>query len=64
MTMMNMVVKIYDRKVEALEEITTPAGIFSCYKMTSTIETKTMFTMVAKSNEWMARKVGPVKSET
>lgn len=64
MTMMNMVVKIYDRKVEALEDITTPAGTFSCYKMTSTIETKTMFTMVAKSTEWMARKVGPVRSET
>ena len=39
-------------------------GTFTCYKMTSTIETTTMFTMVAKSTEWMARKVGPVRSET
>ena len=64
MTIMNMVVKIYDRKVEALEEITTPAGTFSCYKMTSTIETKTMFSVVVKSTDWMAMKVGPVRTET
>lgn len=64
MTMMTMVVKIYDRKVDAIEDITTPAGTFSCYKMTSTIETKTMFTVVAKSTEWMAKKVGSVRTET
>jgi hypothetical protein len=64
MSIMNMVVKIYDRKVEAVEDITTPAGTFSCYKMTSTIETKTMFKVVAKSTDWMAKKVGPVRSET
>lgn len=64
MSIMNMVVKIYDRKVESVEDITTPAGTFSCYKMTSTIETKTMFKVVAKSTDWMAKKVGPVRSET
>ena len=64
MTIMNMVVRIYDRKVEAVEDITTPAGTFSCYKMSSTIETKTMFSVVAKSVDWVARKVGPVRSET
>ena len=64
MPIMTMVVKIYDRKVEAIEDITTPAGTFSCYKMTSTIETKTMFTMIVKSTEWMAKKVGSVRSET
>jgi len=64
MTIMNMVVRIYDRKVEAVEDITTPAGTFSCYKMSSTIETKTMFSVVAKSVDLVARKVGPVRSET
>jgi len=64
MSMMNMVVKIYDRKVVAQEDVTTPAGTFKCYKMTSTIETKTMFTVVAKSTEWIAVKVGIVRSET
>ena len=61
---MTMVVKIYDRKVEAIEDVTTPAGTFSCYKMSSTIETKTMFTIVAKSTDWMAKNVGVVRSET
>jgi hypothetical protein len=64
MPLMTLVVKIYDRKVEAIEDITTPAGTFSCYKMTSTIETKTMFTIVAKSTDWIAAKVGSVRSES
>jgi hypothetical protein len=64
MSMMNMVVRIYDRKVEGQEEITTPAGTFQCYKLTSTIETKTMFSVVAKSTEWIAKDVGTVRSET
>jgi hypothetical protein len=64
MSMLNMVIKIYDRKVVAQEDVTTPAGTFKCYKMTSTIETKTMFSMVAKSTEWIALKVGIVRSET
>jgi hypothetical protein len=61
---MTMVVKIYDRKVVAIEDMTTPAGTFSCYKMTSTIETKTMFTVIAKSTDWVAVKVGSVRSES
>jgi hypothetical protein len=64
MTMMNLVVKIYDRKVEAIEDMTTPAGTFSCYKMTQTIETKTMFKTTVKSTDWMAKKIGTVRSET
>lgn len=64
MVVMNMVIKVYDRKVLALEDITTPAGTFSCYKMTSTVETKNMFTVVAKSTDWMAKNVGSVKTES
>jgi hypothetical protein len=64
MPIMTLVVKIYDRKVEAIEDVTTPAGTFSCYKMTSTIETKTMFTIIAKSTDWIAAKVGSVRSES
>ena len=61
---MTLVVRVFDRKVEAIEDVTTPAGTFSCYKMSSTIETKTMFTVVAKSTDWIVRKVGTVRSET
>lgn len=64
MNVMNMVVKIYDRKVVAVEDVTTPAGTFSCYKMTSTIETKNMFTMVVRSTDWIAKNVGTVRSES
>jgi hypothetical protein len=64
MNIMSMVVKIYDRKVDAIEDITTPAGTFSCYKISSTIETKTMFTMTVKSTDWIAKKVGSVRSES
>lgn len=61
---MTLVVKIYDRKVVATEDMTTPAGTFSCTKLTQTIETKTMFTVIAKSTDWIAKKVGTVRSET
>jgi hypothetical protein len=64
MTMMTMVVRIYDRKVEAEEDMTTPAGTFSCYKMSYTIETKAMFTLVARCTDWVAMNVGSVRSET
>lgn len=64
MNIMTMVVKIYDRKVEAIEDMTTPAGTFLCYKMTSTIETKTMFSMVLKSTDWIAKNIGSVRSES
>lgn len=63
MTVMNMTIKVYDRKVVALEDMTTPAGTFSCYKLTSTIETKNVFSMVGKSVDWIAKNVGPVRSE-
>ncbi|MDX9906567.1 MAG: hypothetical protein RBS55_08290 [Bacteroidales bacterium] len=64
MPIMTLVVKIYDRKVEAVEDVNTPAGTFSCYKMTQAIETKTMFTATVKSTDWIAKKVGTVRSET
>jgi hypothetical protein len=64
MVIMNMVVRVFDRKVEAVEDMTTPAGTFSCYKMSSAIESKTMFSVVTRSVDWVARKVGPVRSET
>lgn len=61
---MTMVTKIYNRKVVAIEDMTTPAGTFSCYKMTSTLETKTMFSVVVNTTDWIAKRVGTVRSET
>jgi len=62
-TMMNMTIKIYNRKVEALEKLTTPAGTFDCMKITYDVETKMMFKIQSKGVEWIAKEVGVVRSE-
>lgn len=64
MTLMNMTVNVTNRKVEANEKITTPAGTFDCYKITYDVETKVMFKVVGKGIDWIAKEVGVVRSET
>ena len=64
MPMMNMSFKVTNRKIEAKESITTPAGTFECYKITEDIETKTMFTIKMKSVNWFSHEAGNVKTET
>lgn len=64
MQMMNMTMSIKNRKVEAIETITTPAGTFECYKITFDVETKMMFNMKSKGTQWIAKDVGMVKSES
>jgi len=66
--LMNMSVKITDRKVVGKESITTPAGTFECYKITSksTVNTKMGIGMTFNYTtvEWLAPKVAVVKSES
>ncbi len=64
MTVMNMEVSITNRKVEAIENLTTPAGTFECYKISYDISTKMMITVKMKGVEWYAQKVGMIKSES
>jgi hypothetical protein len=65
MTVMSMSVSITNRKVEAVENLTTPAGTFECYKISYDLATKMMGIGVKmKGVEWYARGVGMVKSET
>jgi hypothetical protein len=64
MTVMNMSVAITNRKVEAIENLTTPAGTFECYKISYDIATKMMITVKLKGVEWYAKNVGMVKSES
>jgi hypothetical protein len=64
MTMMNMTISITNRKVEAVENITTPAGTYECYKITYDIATKMMINIKMKGTEWYAKNVGLVKSES
>lgn len=65
MTLMNMDVTIYNRKVEGIEKITTPAGTFSCYKISYDTTAKTKILNVQSSAvEWISENVGLVKSES
>ncbi|MBL7842823.1 MAG: hypothetical protein KF846_08070 [Cyclobacteriaceae bacterium] len=65
---MTMSVQITDRKVVGKETITTPAGTFECYKITSKSTTQSKMginmTFEFSSTEWIAEKVGMVKSES
>jgi len=58
-----------NRKVEAKENITTPAGTFNCYKLRYDLETKTDMGMMKQQNtrkivEWLSPEIGTVKQET
>lgn len=64
MPMMNMSIKITDRKVEAKESVTTAAGTFECYRISENFETKTMFSIKGKSVNWFSYEVGTVKTES
>lgn len=62
---MNNEVKITDRKVIAKEQVTTSAGTFDCYVITSTISSKAMMAkMTFTSKLWLAKDVGLVKEES
>jgi hypothetical protein len=64
MTIMNMNFSITNRKVEAVENLTTPAGTFECYKISFDVATKMMVNIKTKGVEWYAKGVGMIKSET
>ncbi|WP_020532478.1 hypothetical protein [Flexithrix dorotheae] len=69
MAMADSDINIYNRKVEAKESITTPAGTFECYKISynSTMETKIMGikkTFETSAIEWISKDVGMVKMES
>jgi len=64
MTVMNITIAITNRKVEAVENLTTPAGTFECYKISYDIATKMMINVKMKGIEWYTKNVGMVKSES
>lgn len=61
---MTISVKVLNRTVVGFEDITTPAGTFKCAKITSDVESKIVFNSKTKSTEWIAEKVGVVRSES
>lgn len=64
MTIMNMTINISNRKVDAVENLTTPAGTFECYKISFDVATKMMVNVKTRGVEWFAKGVGMVKNET
>jgi hypothetical protein len=66
---MSTTITITDRKVEAKETITTPAGQFECFKITYTINARTNMmginmNNVMKAAEWVSEGVGVVKTSS
>ncbi len=61
---MDMTVTVSNRKVEAKEKITTPAGTFDCVKISYDITTDMVVTIRVKAAEWICEDVGMIKSET
>ena len=64
LSLMSFNFNVTDRKVEAKEELTTPAGTFPCYKLSYTLDVKMGLKKTMKIKEWYAKEVGLVRSET
>ena len=63
-SIMNMTVNIANRKVEAEETITVPAGTYDCIKISYTAEVQMAISVATKIVEWYSKDVGIVQSET
>jgi len=58
-------IKMTDGECLAIEEVTVPAGTFTCHKITQTANTTVMKRKVeSKTVSWYAPDIGMVKSET
>jgi len=63
-SMFKMTVLVTDRIVEAIEEISTPAGRFNCIVLSQKVSTKMMIKVQGASKEWYAENIGLVRSES
>jgi hypothetical protein len=69
MANMGISVKIFNRQVEAIEDITTPAGSFTCYKISYDMESSTKVMgmnnkVTMKGIDYMSEGVGVIKTES
>jgi hypothetical protein len=63
--LMTRIFAVTDRKVESEEDVTTPAGTFSCFKVSFTTSSKGgIGGGTTKSVMWYAKDIGLVKAET
>jgi len=64
-TLLTVSVAMSNRKVEGIEDVTTDAGTFTCYKISYDITSKAGFiTSNSSAVEWLADGVGLVRSES
>lgn len=62
---MAMKVETLNRKVEKMEKLSTPAGVFDCFVVYSETRTKMMLgNQVMPSRTWLAEGVGMIKQES
>ncbi len=64
LTLMKNRFAIKDRHVEAKEAITTPAGTFTCYKISYNLEYQMLGTRTSRAELWYSPAVGTVRSIT
>ena len=58
-------IKITDRTVEALEDITVPAGSFEAFRINSKMSVKaSIINKSSSATEWLVKGIGMVKSES
>jgi predicted small lipoprotein YifL len=63
-TVMTMTVFVNNRKVESKEMITTPAGSFDCYKISSDIESKMIIKAQVQSIQWISEDFGVIQTKS
>jgi len=56
--------QITDRKITAIEKITTAAGTFECYKITYSVTTKMMMDIKMTGIQWYSTKLGVIKTQS
>ncbi len=61
---MDLTIIIKDRKVIAEETITTPAGTYDCYVLSSSLDMDMMMKVKGSSKQWIAEGFGMVKQES
>ena len=57
-------IDITNRKIEAKESITTPAGTFDCIKITSDVKVKNIVSFETKTAEWLSIGNGVIRTES
>lgn len=62
---LKMTTNIINRKVEAIEDLTVPAGTFNCLKISGDVSGKILgMTVSGKNVQWYSSEIGMVKSDS